>query len=529
MSDDEPIDVKIDTTVEPDDDGEITYIASPTAKAFHSCDSMYKGIRGPIGSGKSTICVMELFSRAMRQKPWNGVRSVRYAIIRNSYPSLIQTSMATWKEWVPEFHPDGKPFCPITMSSPICGRIKHHPLPDGTFLDMEVYFLACDREEDVKKLKSFELTAVWINEASEIIYPIVKMAGGRINRYPAKKRGGPTWSAVIMDTNPPDMDSWWYKLAEEQKPKGFSFFAQPPAILPIPRHKPEDAVSYVPNQGQVSGIPAADNVENHTIGYNYWLNQTYGADEEWIKVFLMGDYGTTQSGKPVYHEYKDSIHCAKEPIEVMRGLPVVVGIDLGLTPATVFSQMTTNGRVQVIDELTSTDMGIRTFIREQLRPRVKEKYYNCQMIYVVDPAGNQRDNDEMTALSILHEEGIDAQMCSTNLFKARREAVAYFLTSMRDGGPCFLLSPTCKMLRKGFASHYVYETRRLETGVTYGKNPVKNEWSHISDACQYACVYFRGGYNGSVGGHRIDGLSPIGTDVMRAMPKIESVSWDAWS
>jgi hypothetical protein len=39
--------------------------------------------------------------------------------------------------------------------------------------------------------------------------------------------GGTGWSGIIADTNPPDSDHWWYKLAEEDNPVGWRFFKQP--------------------------------------------------------------------------------------------------------------------------------------------------------------------------------------------------------------------------------------------------------------------------------------------------------------
>ena len=51
--------------------------------------------------------------------------------------------------------------------------------------DIDVLFLALDREEDVRKLLSLELTGAWINEAREIPKAIVDTLTGRVGRYPA--------------------------------------------------------------------------------------------------------------------------------------------------------------------------------------------------------------------------------------------------------------------------------------------------------------------------------------------------------
>ena len=56
---------------------------------------------------------------------------------------------------------------------------------------------------------------------------------GRLKRYPSMRDGGPSWSGLIMDTNPPDDDSWWYKLFEEEKPGNARLFKQPGGRTPL--------------------------------------------------------------------------------------------------------------------------------------------------------------------------------------------------------------------------------------------------------------------------------------------------------
>lgn len=81
---------------------------------FHADDSFVRGIMGPIGSGKSVACVIEIISRALRQAPnQDGVRRTRWAVIRNTYPELTSTTIKTWMDWLPVSQ------CPIVYSSPL--------------------------------------------------------------------------------------------------------------------------------------------------------------------------------------------------------------------------------------------------------------------------------------------------------------------------------------------------------------------------------------------------------------------------
>ena len=56
-----------------------------TIKSFMKDDTFFRGIRGPVGSGKSVCCCVEVFRRALQQeKAPDGIRKSRWAIIRNT-------------------------------------------------------------------------------------------------------------------------------------------------------------------------------------------------------------------------------------------------------------------------------------------------------------------------------------------------------------------------------------------------------------------------------------------------------------
>lgn len=466
-------------------DDPINYIPTPTAEAFHASPSIVRGLKGPIGSGKSVACVMEIFLRARTQAAWkDGVRRTRFAIMRRSYPELLMTSLKTWKEWVPTS------IAPIHMSVPICSTISY-VLPDKTSVESEVYFLSCDKEDDIEKLKSLELTGVWLNEVSGIEKGVLDMAIGRTGRYPSTKKGGWTWRGVIMDTNPPDEDHWYAVLAEKIKPEGWSFFNQPPGIVALTDK--EGNVYYVPNTGGY-GYPPAENIGGFTDGFGYYMNQVPGKSEQWIKVFLMGQYGNISSGSPVYPEYKDALHLSKEPPVVMRGMPLYLGIDLGLTPACAFGQMDNHGTVHIIDEIIGQNVGIRQFAEQYIVPRLTTKYAGMPYYAYCDPAGSQRGQNEAIAyIESLKAGGLGFVQCApTNSFKARRESVAnYMLTLNRTGTSSFKVYENCKMLVKGFQGDYKYRRTRTSFGTVDSDSPEKNDASHIHDALQYLCMAIR--------------------------------------
>ena len=196
------------------------YIAHRVVSDFHLSPKLVRGIRGPVGSGKSVACCMEIITRGLAQEPSkDGVRRTRWAVVRNSYPELRSTTIKTWENWFK--YPGSEHmlpgFGPIIYSAPIREdiRLTH---PDGGKVEIEILFLALDRPEDVGKLKSLEVTGVWVNEAVELPRAVITQCIRRVGRFPGQDERPshltinqwPTWYGVIMDTNSPDDDHWYY-------------------------------------------------------------------------------------------------------------------------------------------------------------------------------------------------------------------------------------------------------------------------------------------------------------------------------
>lgn len=423
----------------------------PVSDAFMFDDSFFRGLMGPFGSGKSTACIMEILRRAGEQrKGVDGKRRSRWAIIRNTYPELRTTTIKSWHQWV----------------SPQIGRWvdagppMHHIQTDD--IDLEVIFLALDRPQDIAKLLSMELTGAWINEAREIPKAVLDGLTGRVGRYPSVLMGGSEWSGIIADTNPPDNDHWWYKLAEEVKPAGWRFFRQP------------------------GGLDANAENKAHLPG-DYYERQVAGKDQDWVKVYVNGEYGFVRDGKPVYPEFKDSLH-VKE-FELIKGSPIYVGIDFGLTPAATFAQKSSMGQWRVFSELATEDMGAVRFA-ELLMAEMSGRFSGYQFAKVTgDPAGDTRaQTDEVTPFQILRSRGIPANPAATNDFNKRRESVAVACSRLIDGEPGLIVHPQCQLLRKAMAGGYAYKRVQVSGEEKFRDVPDKNHYSHVAESLQYLLV-----------------------------------------
>ena len=462
----------------------INYEASKTISSFHRNNSPYRGIMGPVGSGKSVGCVMEIIMRAMKMPQGkDGVRKSRWGCIRNSYAELKSTTIKTWEEWVPSID------CPIVYDTPIRGEMVQD-LPDGTRVELEILFVSVNRPDEVSKLLSLELTGVWVNEARELDIFVINKAYERTGRYPAKKNFSTEYiteceklnkplyySGLIMDTNPASTDHWWHRLAEVEKPEGWSFFRQPGALIKEPN------AWYRAN-------PLAENVHHQPKGYNYWFDMIAGSNPDDIKVAVLGEYGMVFSGRPVFKDiFSAQIHVSKEPLEIYKGLPIMLGFDFGLTPACVIAQYDKNGQLRILRELVSEYMAIRQFVKDVLKPALASEFNGLPIIATADPAGEQRSQvDARTCIQELNESGIETYPASTNNFASRLQSVVDFMIRNVGEKPAFTIDPSCKMIIDGFAGGYQYDRVPVMGQEMYKDMPIKNKWSHIMDAVQYLCL-----------------------------------------
>ena len=459
----------------------VNYKAAATASLFHRSNAFVRALRGPIGTGKSVSCCMEIIRRAKEQTHYENIRRSRWAAIRNSYPELISTTIKTWEDWAPGA---------VTVYGAPISSIFRRKLPDGTYIELEVLFISLDKPSDVKKLKSLDLTGVWLNEVNELPKAVLDMSTGRVGRFPSKAHGGSVWSGVIMDTNSPDEDHWYYELAEVTRPEGYEFFAQPGALV-----KQEDG-TYAPN-------PLAENVQNHQLGYDYWMRQIPGKSDQWIKVFILGQYGTVHDGKPVYPEWNDALHV--KGINPIQGAQIKIGLDFGLTPAAIITQTDAKGRLLVLDELCGNDIGISGFLEDALIPYLQTNYAawwnkkDDMILCIGDPAGSGRaQTDEKSCFEEVKAKGLKIRPAKTNAWLPRRGAVAWFLSKLSNGQPMFLLDHDCHQLRKGFNGGYKYRRIQVIGEERFTEEPAKNMYSHPHDALQYVAME-TGGLQSTVG------------------------------
>jgi len=444
----------------------------PVLAQFQASWDRCEMIMGPLGSGKTIQSCIKIFTAMCNQAPnKEGRRPSRFYAIRNTFPDLATTTI---KDWLSLYEPLGR-YTAGGLEPPT--HKLRFDLEDGTNVWSEIVFIALDRTDSVKKLRGSQVTGFWLNEIKELQKSVVDMADLRHGRYPSPANGYVkcTWHGMIGDTNAPDDDHWYYKLAEEVKPEGWNFYRQAGGLIPQ-------------GEGYKLNIHA-ENMSNLPDGY--YIKGMQGKSKDWIDVNLCNEYGFVKDGKPVYPEYVDTVHCMTDNYIPDPKYPITLGIDFGRTPAASFIQFIPSiGRYIGFDEFTSEDMSAAVFAPE-LKSYIDRTYPDFTFSRGGgDPSGDQKGQaTELTPFKVLHKHGLPVFPVGNNDVLIRRSSIINLLRRLcMDGKPAFMISPKAKMWRKGLAGAFCYKRVQITGEDRYKDEPDKNIYSHICESAEYGLL-----------------------------------------
>jgi len=414
----------------------VNYTPVVSVTPYILSDKFQSFIVGPVGSTKTTASLMKIPIEARKVAACaDGIRRSRCAVVRNTRQMLLDSTI---KDFLSLF-PEGQ--------AGIYHRTELRFTLRFDDVECDVLFRGLDDANDVRRLLSLQLSFAMVDEVREINADVFDALTGRLGRYPDRK---PLMSMVHRGSmrNMALPSSCWV------------------------------------SRRSTAAIRLADWVQH--LPSNYYEDLCEGKSEDWIDVYVHGKWGKSLSGMPVYDKtFTADFHVAKENIKPIQNAdyPITIGIDFGRTPPAVFMQRDPRGRVLVLSEITSENMGIETFITTKLNPHIANTYQGYQFVCAPDPAGFMKQQlNEMTLVDALKNAGFKCVKPPTNDPDKRIAAVERLLTQQLEGKAMFLIDPRCTMLIKGFRSGYRKKSGEMED------KPDKNEWSHIHDANQYACA-----------------------------------------
>lgn len=457
----------------------INYEAPPTCAKLMQSESFGRLICGPVGSGKTTAVLFELFRRACEQrKAPDGYRYTRFAILRQTLKQLKDTVLKDVTSWL-------KGICEYRVS-------ESTVYVDFGDVKSEWLFLPLETPEDRARLLSMQLTGAWLSEAIEMDVNVIPDVSGRCGRYPGANLGGCTWSGVLADTNAPPEGSDWHKFMNDGVPD-WDIFMQPSGLA-----ENAENLEWLNQTEETLRLPH-DHPARIAQGRKYYERLARNTNKDWVKRYVHGEFGDDPSGSAVFREsFKRSFHVVSNLEPVPGSYPLIIGQDFGRDPWSIICQPDHKGRLLVLEEVPAEDVGLEMHISRSLRPVLfQERYLGRPICVVGDPAGQAKSSiSEETSFDVIKRLGLATIPAPTNDLDPRIRAIEALLLSQRDGGPTLIIDGgRCPQL-----------VRALDGGYRYGKTregqrkplPNKDKYSHCADALQYACLVVHGGMTGLI-------------------------------
>lgn len=429
------------------------YVAPPTISNFMHSNAQARWIVGPLGSGKSLGCIMELVRRMSEQAPdANGIRPTRFVIVRNTLPQLKQTVLADIKEHLSEI-----------INFKVTDSTIYFDLKceDGTQIKSEWLLIPLDTTEDVKRLLSLQLTGAWIEEFREVDYSIVSPLIGRLGRFPSIARVKYSWKGIIGSSNPFPEGSLWHENLVLNLPEDWDFFHQPGGLS-----------------------DRAENVEHLPKGYYQDLMR--GATQEFIDVHVHSKFGEDRSGQAVFsRSYVHDFHSTPETL-VIPEKTFVLGADFARSPAVLIAQIDPVGRLLVHKELFFEGIGTEQFYKEHVIPELYNNFPG-ECYIIGDPSGVAKsDNNEESTFDVLRRLGLSAVPAPSNRIDPRIRAVEERLAQNIGGKSAVLISRKgCPMLIRALRGEYKF--KRKKDGQLQPEPDKIRPWADLADAFQYLC------------------------------------------
>ncbi len=455
-------------------DRELSFGDSPTVLRFledWGLEGQY--LQGPFGSGKTLggATKLVIHGQLLWDRPLPGLLQShfgrpkglesRYVVVRRYWEELRKTTLKTflrWFEGAGTWKGDSKTF---VMSG-----------PNG--VTSEILWMGLD-DAGLAKILSLDVTGFMLDEACELSEDVWLGLQGRKRRfpdYPEKQR----YSYLLADapaialSNPPDEEHWLVREFERTPHAAYRQYTQPSGLS-----------------------PAAENLRNLENGYYERLLETYRARPDLQKRYVFGQRAVLVRGGPVYqHQFRRDEHVTTAELvwpgstaRILRGWDAS-----GNVPACVVSWITPSGRWDLAREFVTDREGVSEFAGRVVE-WCRVQFPGAEWVDVGDPATFAEFSKPGGGLTsnariMRQEHGIEL-LKGVQKFEARRDALGSRL-QRREG--VLVSGPGCPRLVSGLEGGYAYP--ELPDGRGYGPEPVKNQYSHVVEAAQYASTWISG-------------------------------------
>lgn len=419
-------------------------------------------LNGPGGSGKTTASFKKSLVEAQRMRPGpDGVRRYVLGVWRNKYVNL-------WKATIPscwKVFPRDLPGSKWTGASPREAEFSIRFEDRYGHIHMTQRFRAFGEAMDADDVLGNEFTDVYLNEWNTLPEELLIALGDRVGRDPPFEISGRT-GRFFGDCNAPSVTDYVYRdFFESQKP-GHVLYRQPGGLE-----------------------PDAENIQ--AVGRAYYQNSVANNAHRpwWIKRMVKNQPGYTRANTPAWPEWDDDRNMARSTIPVIKELPVLVGIDGGLTARAVYMQERGNGQLRILAETSIEPCGMAVLGTRMLAIEGSPRFEGCEFVDSCDPsmtAGEDTEGETSERQALSRVLGRTVECAPTQQPDARRDAIrSKARLTCDDGEPGLLVDPSCKTIRRG--ANETFHHRKIQGTDDLG-DIAKTLDGHTCEAGEYGAL-----------------------------------------
>lgn len=338
----------------------IDYKPAPHQVKFHQSKAKFKLNIGGFGSGKTTMGACEITNHAL------SVSNGRTLITAQSLQQVKEAVLPELEKFLPPW---------------FIAKQTRTPLPKYTLINgHEIVIYASNDEE---KLRSLNLTAFWIIEASGVDYSIFTQLTARLRNR----------AAIVKDREGNEVEHNFLGIVESNPEEGWirdEFLLRSAKIF---ASKSVDTSSYdklkvkKPENSYHSFLSASP--DNKYLHKTFISDMCVGKDDRWIAKYIYCRLEVKEGAV-----YPDFMNCLVDPFPIPEDWLRIFGFDKGWTDETCLccgALDTKNGICYIYDEYYVAEKPVTYHAR-----RIKEKVMGCKMYknIIADPSvRNKNDRD----------------------------------------------------------------------------------------------------------------------------------------
>ena len=426
------------------------YQPMPHQAAFHLDEHQHKLYAGGFGSAKTYTCGMEFLGTVLQ--------------IPNS---VALVGAATWgqaSDTCLKFIIDNLPAKLVVHSNQ--DKVNWHlDLINGSHISAK----ALDKEG---KIRSANLSLIWIEEASEVDYSIIAYIKARLRNkvgfYNGKNR-----LKMILSSNP---DVGWLSSEWLMTSDVIYYHGDVKDRYSVPLEKRDKTVST-----HISATSA-----NYYLPPDYEANLAKNKEQWWINRYLKGSFKYAEG--LVYPNFMDWF---EEPFAIPSYWKRITGTDFGRRDPTahvVAALDPIRKVIHVYAELEETlDDKSLDYMVNLINKTDDFPKYLLAFPNQCDPRGRNRDQvSGQSWIDSYREKGIifqPAKDCEANSIAPTITKVATYAANGR-----LKIFSTCTKLKSAL-SKYKYKDRQLGDDVNQGETPL-DKYNHLPDAVRYMLAPF---------------------------------------